>query len=157
MSYRKLSVCVVVLILTAVGVAVAGDGGTALGEPLQGATAVSLGDLLSKPEEFVGKSIRVEGRIDDVCSKAGCWVDIADDAAHKIRFKVQDGVIVFPTESKGKNVVAEGVFTKIEMTQDEAVSWAKHLAEERGEEFDAKTTEVVLAFYRIDGRGAVIH
>jgi hypothetical protein len=74
-----------------------------------------------------------------------------------MRFKVQDGVIVFPTESKGKNVVAEGIFTKIEMTRDEAVSWAKHQAEERGETFDAETTDVVLAFYRIDGRGAVIH
>lgn len=133
--------------------------GTVYGSGLQDdAIPVSIGDLLTDPGRWVDKRIRVEGTIADVCPKMGCWVDIAsaDGSAAPLRFKVQDGVIVFPVESKGRQIVAEGVFRRIEMDPEQALAYARHEAEERGEAFDLETKDVPTAFYRIDGEAAVV-
>jgi hypothetical protein len=88
----------------------------------------------------------------------GCWMDlVSDDKEHKIRVKVNDGEMVFPVEAKGSEAIAEGVVTKITMTKDEAVGYAKHLAEEKGQEFDVATAkDIPTVIYQIKGTGAVI-
>ena len=142
------------IVLLLVAPVLAGEG-KVMGKGLADFESVAVSELLGNPEKYVGKKVRVEGKIADVCPRMGCWIDIASKGGSEaIRFKVKDGVIVFPTEIKGKGVVAEGVFTKIEMTEEEALSWAKHLAEEKGEEFDADNAEIATAYYRIDGKGA---
>jgi len=35
--------------------------------------------LLTNPEQFVDQTIRVTGRVTDVCQKAACWMVIAED------------------------------------------------------------------------------
>ena len=65
--------------------------------------------ILAGPEAFSGKEVLVEGTIVDVCKKRGCWIKIAEEgAASPIMFKVTDGVMVFPVESKGSKVKAQG-------------------------------------------------
>ena len=49
-----------------------------------------------------------------------------------LRVKVTDGDIVFPLSGIGNNVVAEGIFTKLNLTEDQARNWKVHLAEEKG-------------------------
>jgi hypothetical protein len=118
--------------------------------------ALSISELLARPEEWVGRTIRVEGRIGDVCPRRGCWIDIQAADEQSIRFKVDDGVIVFPLEAKGKRVSAEGVLTRIELTREEAIGWARHLAEERGEPFDEASVGGPMTLYQIQGTGAVV-
>jgi hypothetical protein len=119
--------------------------------------SVSVAKLLDGPDEYIGKMVRVEGEITDVCPKMGCWIDIAGQSSKRpIRFKVEDGVIEFPVETKGQQVVAQGVFTKVEMTEAQALRWAQHLADERGEEFDPDTTDAPTTIYRIEGTGATV-
>ena len=79
------------------------------GDGVSDAATLSLAELLADPEVWVGKKVKVEGRITDVCPKMGCWIDIAS-GDRSIRFKVKDGVIVFDKADKGHEVVAEGVF-----------------------------------------------
>jgi hypothetical protein len=133
----------------------AGTEGKSFGKGLAGAQEVKVVELVANPEKYVGKTVRVEGVVVDVCEKRGCWMDIADGAkAAKVRIKVDDGVMVFPVEAKGSHAIAEGVFTKIEMTPDEAKAYAKHLAEEKGQALEANAAPTVL--YQIKGTGAVI-
>ena len=49
-----------------------------------------------------------------------------------LRVKVTDGEIVFPLSGIGRDVIAEGVFTKLNLTEDQAKNWKVHLAEEKG-------------------------
>jgi len=137
--------------------AAAGEGKT-YGEGVGRATAVKVADLVAHPEKYVGRSVRVEGVIIDVCEMRGCWMDLAGETkSEKVRIKVDDGVMVFPKEAKGSQAVAEGVFTKIDMKPDDALAYAKHLAEERGERFDsAAAKNVPTVLYQIRGTGAVI-
>ena len=100
------------------------------------------------------------GKIVYVCPMIGCWIEIKDsDSGQIIRVKVQDDVIIFPEDSKEKKVIVNGVFTKIEFTEDQAVKWKIHLAEEKGlklEESDVTLDSSDLIEYRIKGLGAKI-
>lgn len=131
--------------------------GQVLGRGVGKAELVAIGELTKSPAAYVGRTIRVEGVVTDVCPMAGCWIDLAGEAAGtQVHIKVDDGVIVFPKEAKGKQAAVEGVFTRIERTRDEALASAKHLAEERGEAFDPEKADIVLVTYQIKGTGAVI-
>ena len=70
--------------------------------------------LLSTPQAHVGKAVRVDGVVSQVCQAMGCWIEIADPALGRgIRFKARDGVIVFPKEATGRKVSAQGTFEEI--------------------------------------------
>jgi hypothetical protein len=139
-------------------VTLAQEEGTALGEPLAAKETVPIARLVAAPEDYVGATVQVAGIVTDVCSKAGCWIKLAavDDKDKQIRVKVEDGVIVFPMEAKGRHAVAEGVMTKKVLTLEQTVAYLQHQAEERGEEFDAESVTEPLTFYEIKGTGAVI-
>lgn len=137
--------------------AVAGEGKT-YGEPLTGSDTVAISELLSDPDSWVGKTVRVEGTVTGVCEKRGCWISLASDREfEELRIKAKDGVIVFPIESKGHRAVAEGVFTKMELTLEQTIARAKHHAEEHGEPYDPDEITEPLTLFQINVTGAVIH
>ena len=75
--------------------------------------ATPLAKVLESPEQYVGKTIRLDGVANAVCTGNGCWMAIATDGtpdAKSVRVKVEDGVIVIPVTAKGKKVSAQGVF-----------------------------------------------
>ena len=80
----------------------------------------------------------------------------SDREFEELRIKVEDGVIVFPMEAKGKRAVAEGTFTKIEMTMEQTLAYFEHHAEEHGEEFDPASVTEPRTYYQIHATGAVI-
>lgn len=125
------------------------------GVTLKETTKIS--DLIANADKYVGKTVKVEGLITDVCAKRGCWMMIASDKEFQsVRFKVEDGVIVIPMEAKGKKAVAEGTFTKIELTKEQALEHAKHMAEEQGKPFDPNSVTGPSTVYQLKGTGAVI-
>ncbi|HWM94291.1 MAG TPA: DUF4920 domain-containing protein [Thermoanaerobaculia bacterium] len=120
------------LILPAVCGAEVYGGGVKVPEP------TPIGKILADPDAYVGKTVRIEGKVLDVCPMKGCWMELAgEDGKESLKVKVDDGVIVFPVTSKGKLAVAEGTVEAIPMTKEQYVGWLEHLAEERGETFDA--------------------
>lgn len=127
------------------------------GSRMEGAQSVTIAELLASPESFVGKPVRIEGEITDVCPMRGCWIDVKDRKGEaSIRFKVTDGEIVFPVEAKGKPVQAEGIFAKIELDATQAESYRRHLAEELGRPYDPEAESGPMVVYRIDGVGATV-
>ena len=120
----------------------------------------SIPSLINNANQFLDKQIVTEGKIVDVCPMKGCWIEIKDfDSDQIIRVKVQDDVIIFPQDSKKKKVIVNGIFTKIEFTEDQAIKWKIHLAEEKGlklEESDVTLDSSDLIEYRIKGLGAKI-
>jgi hypothetical protein len=132
--------------------------GKSYGKPLTGSDTIEIGELLANPDQYLGKTVRVEGVITGVCEKRGCWMSLGSKGEdfQEIRIKVEDGVIVFPMEAKGKTAVAEGTLAKVEMTLEQTVAYKKHHAEEHGEEFDPAAVTEPLVYYQIKGTGAVI-
>jgi hypothetical protein len=142
------------IVLLAVGLTASA---TTYGKAPGAGDPVKLSEILSSPDKYVGKTVKVEGIITDVCAKRGCWMAIAGDKEFQsIRFKVDDGVIVIPIEAKGKKAIAEGTFTKIEMTKEQAIEHAKHLAEEQKRPFDPASVIGPTVTYQLTGTGAII-
>jgi len=127
-----------------------------LGKPLTIKDATPVATLVGSADQYVGKTVQVKGRITQVCQMMGCWMELANDTGQHVRIKVEDGVIEFPKDSAGKTAIAEGKFTKRELTREQAVAQAKEEAEETGRKFDASKVKGGVTLYQIEGTGAVI-
>ncbi len=128
------------------------------GKGVGGSQPVKVSELVANPDKYVGKPVKVEGIVTDVCAKRGCWMTVAGDKEFQtIRFKVDDGVIVIPMDAKGKKAVAEGTFSKLELTKEQALEYQKHMAEEGKKPFDPKSVTGPMTVYQLKGTGAVIN
>ena len=112
--------------------------------------------LLANPNAYKGKTIRVEGTVTDVCPKRGCWFELAGDKpGQKVRFKVTDGEMVFPMDSKGMYAVAQGQVAVKDMTLEETKQYAEYQAKEYGKPYDPASITQPMQNVRIDGTGAI--
>lgn len=148
---------VVILVFALAQFSFCGDSGKIYGKGISLKTVTKISDIMSNPDENVGKTFLVEGRIVDVCKKRGCWMEIAGDKEFQtLRIKVNDGEIVFPLSAKGRLAKVEGVFEKIELSAEQNEMMIKHQAEEQGAEIDSTCIYEATTIYRIKGIGAVI-
>jgi hypothetical protein len=121
---------------------------TRLGTGVTVKEATPIAALVERPQEFVGKTVRIDGVATAVCQEMGCWMAVASEAnsaGPTVRLKVEDGAIVFPVSAKGKKVSAQGTFQAVE-TAD-----AKEAAGEH-----AKHDPKASAAYQIKATGAII-
>ena len=144
--------------LAVLGLAVIAAETETYGTGVEVETSTPILEILADPDAYLGKTVRIDGTVLDVCPKKGCWIEVGSGEG-SIQVKVDDDVIVFPMATKGHIAAAEGKVEAIEMTRDRYIGWLAHLAEEKGEEFDAETAEVGDGPYRlirIRGTGARI-
>jgi len=129
------------------------DGPVQYGQPFHpDSELVSIEKLMADPEAFLGRMVRVKGKVDAVCPMKGCWLDLSKDG-RQVRVKVKDGEIVFDQKLVGQNVIAEGTVYKFDLSKEQAVGYFKHLAEEKGEEFDPDSVTEGTTIYQIGGLG----
>lgn len=150
---KKLNVVLMIIILTS---AVSFAQSEKYGKEIELEEKVLISEILASPQDYVGKTVLVEGEVTEVCAHAGCWMKLKSDKEGEIRIKVKDGEIVFPVEAKGSKALVEGTVYSIEFTQEEAVEYLKHMAEDAGKEFDESTVTGPMTIYQIRGLGAEI-
>ena len=127
------------------------------GRPVTLEETTKVSEILDSPEQYLGREVKVEGMIVEVCARRGCWMELAGDRQYeKIRIKVDDGVIVFPLSARGKKALVQGRVEAISMSLDEARRFYAHQAEEKGTAFDPSTVTGPVDFYQIRAAGAVI-
>ena len=108
-----------------------------LGKPIDVKETTSIKAIQSSPDKYLGKTVKIEGEITQVCQMAGCWMMVRDSSSSEpIMVKVDDGVIVFPKDGAGRKAVVQGQLEKV--------------ADEAQQEAGSKSP------YRIKGSGAVI-
>lgn len=147
---------VLVLLLSILTAAEAGSP-KKYGKPVTLKETTKISDILGNPAEYDGKRVLVQGAVVDVCKMRGCWIRLASDKEFEsVQFKVDDGVIVFPLDAKGKTALAEGVVSVTTFSREDLIEQGKHHAEETGAEFDSSTVTGPKTVVRIMGEGAVI-
>ena len=116
-----------------------------------------ISDINAKPDAFNGKTVKVRGAIVEVCEMKGCWIALASDKEfQQMRFKVDDGVIVFPLDAKGLTATVEGVVTITVETEADQLEHGKMMAEEMKKPFDPKTVKGPKTTIMIKGEAAEI-
>ena len=118
---------------------------------------VSIDEVLKNPKKYVGKAIAVRGKVTDVCPMKGCWMTLRGTANSSIKIKVEDDKIVIPKSAKGKTASAYGTLEALKLSQKKAIRHFRHLAEEKGENFDPSSIKGPLTIYQIQGRGGEIY
>ncbi len=128
-----------------------------LGKPIDVKTSTTIKELLSEPDKYVGKDVRIEGEIVDVCQNQGCFIHVKDaSSTESLLVKVNDGEIVFPKDSAGKKVIAQGRFEKQVQTKEQLVASTRHFAQEAGKTADTSKITEGKVTYRLKGQGAII-
>ena len=138
--------------------AVAAAEATVYGDGVDIAQATSIGEILADPGAYLGKTVLIEGGVLDVCPKKGCWIEIGEAEDH-IQLIVDDDVIVFPVDAKGRFAAAQGKVEAIELTREKYLGWLAHRAEVKGEAFDPESVDLgdlPFRIIRIRGSGARI-
>jgi hypothetical protein len=84
------------------------------GDKIGDSPVVALSDIMKDPEKYENKKIILEGTVDAVCQKKGCWMEVKpapDESGVRVTFK--DYGFFVPKDSKSLKVRAEG---KIKIT-----------------------------------------
>lgn len=126
---------------------------TTLGAGVTLAETTPIDQIAAKPADFEGRTVRVEGVVKAVCAHMGCWMSLSStDAADAptVRFKVEDGVIVFPVSAKGKRAAAQGAVERIGGGDAES-------KEAAAEHTKAEGAKAASASWQIRATGAVIY
>jgi len=105
---------------------------TLIGQDLQvpDSQTVAVKDVLADPAAFEGKTIRLAGKVHEVCQHKGCWVTLTDDGEKTVRVQFAcpaEGRFV-PADATGRRAVVEGKLEMIEISEETA----RHHKEEAG-------------------------
>jgi hypothetical protein len=106
---------------------------TSYGEPmkLEDDEAVPVGKVLANPAAYEGRYVRLVGNVNKVCTRKGCWLEMADENSGKplfVKFTCPVEGRLIPMAAVGKPVVVEGTVMVKEISESEA----RHLKEESG-------------------------
>lgn len=127
------------------------------GKALTLTQATKVSEIYASPEKFNGKRVMVEGPVVDVCAEMGCWLALGSDQEFQtIRFKVEDGVMVFPMSAKGMNARVEGVISVDVLTEAQQIAAGEEMAREKKTTFDPKKVKGPKTSIMIKGEGAVV-
>jgi hypothetical protein len=113
--------------------------------------------IYAAPESFNGKRVKVQGPIVQVCEMKGCWIELGSDKEFQtMRFKVDDGVIVFPITAKGLTATVEGVVSIETQTVEQQLEHGKEMEKEMNKPFDPKSVKGPKTVVMIKGEAAEI-
>jgi hypothetical protein len=100
--------------------------GPTLGQAFAGAPATSVAAMLAKPEEFVGKTVALQGNVSAMCEKRRRWLAITDDkTGQHVRVFTAPAFLV-PSGAVGRKAKVEGTVERLEVP----AAYAKHMAKE---------------------------
>jgi hypothetical protein len=78
-----------------------------------------LGDVVSRPDLHIDRTLLVKGRILDVCQNKGCWM-VLTDGESQMRIRFADYGFFVPKDSSGKDAYVEGRAAVEEISEKEA-------------------------------------
>jgi len=95
--------------------------------PDQG-TPLSLVELINNGEKYQDQEVLVATRIAKVCQKKGCFF-IATEGAATARISFKDYGFFIPTDAGSKDVLLLGIFSRTNVSEEEAEHFASDLGE----------------------------
>src|SRR6476660_144127 len=83
-----------------------------VGKPLTLKQPITVGDLMSKPDTYAGKTVQVKGKVTAVCEAMGCWVELVNEDGKHVKIDGHNASMELPKDCVGKTAVAEGTFVR---------------------------------------------
>jgi hypothetical protein len=151
---RAITIVAAVLVCASVGLSA---GVKKYGKDLTLKETTKVSAIYAQPDKYNGKKVKVQGPIVAVCEMKGCWIELGSDKEFQtIRFKVDDGVIVFPMTAKGLTATVEGVVSIETLSVEQQLAQGKEMEKEMSKPFDAKTVKGPKTVIMIKGEAAEV-
>jgi hypothetical protein len=81
---------------------------------------------LKEPAKYADRVVVVEGVVERVCQKQGCWMELAPEkGARGVRVAMKDHAFFVPFNSAGLRARAEGTFEVKTLTREDADHYEK--------------------------------
>ena len=124
----------IVLMLCAGSIALAESPATTSGPVKVGAAittkkATDIARLVKDPKKYVGRTVRIEGTVKNVCQGAGCWVEVTSGKGVTFLAKSLDESVLLPKDCAGRKIMVQGVVTMLPAKGAEAHQHAEPVAE----------------------------
>ncbi|GIX40032.1 MAG: hypothetical protein KatS3mg128_1081 [Silanimonas sp.] len=115
------------------------------GAPMPEGRPLAAGALLAEAEAHAGQTLKVEGRITEVCQAKGCWVMLDAGNGAGIRVKTAHRFFL-PKDARGTAVV-HGEFKAVELSEAQAAHFAEdgNTAAKPGREWQIVATSIVVS------------
>jgi len=101
--------------------------GMTFGEKTTAKNAVDINDIEKKVTTEEPTTIKIKGKVTDVCTMEGCWLKM-ETANGKMMIKMKDHAFLVPVDINGKEIVVDGV-ASMKLT---SVKELQHYAEDAG-------------------------
>ncbi|MBM74772.1 MAG: hypothetical protein CMK59_05180 [Proteobacteria bacterium] len=98
------------------------------GSPFTLDEIIPASQLLNAPTEYVGKNIRIEGKVSDVCQKMGCWLVISDENKH-MRITTKNHGFFVNKQGAGSQCEIEGEVISREIDPDRTAHFESESAD----------------------------
>ncbi len=90
------------------------------------APVLKLSDVLKEPSKYAGRYVVVEGVVERVCQKQGCWMELAPErGARGVRVAMRDHAFFVPFNAAGLRARAEGTLAVKTPTKEDADHFEK--------------------------------
>lgn len=151
---RSATFIMAVTLCLTVGLSAAGQ---KFGKALTVKDTTKISDIYANPDKYKDTRVRVQGPIVDVCTERGCWIEIGSDKAYQsLRFKVDDGVIVFPVSARGLQATAEGIVSVATLSVEDQIAQGMEMAKEMKKPFDPASIKGPKTSIMLKGDGAEV-
>lgn len=68
-----------------------------------------LADLMASPDQYVGKTVLIEGHVTGRCAHSGCWISLdTGDPENRLIVRTEDESFVFAADCVDKDVLVQG-------------------------------------------------
>ncbi|MCB2198010.1 DUF4920 domain-containing protein [bacterium] len=67
-----------------------------------------LGDVVTSPDQFVGKTVLIEGHVTGRCGGSGCWVSLDTEGDKDLIIRTADESFIFPAECVDQDIQVQG-------------------------------------------------
>ena len=91
--------------------------------------ATDIARLARDPKPYVGRTVRIEGTVKNVCQGAGCWVEVASSKGLTFMAKSLDESVLLPKDCAGRRIMVQGIVTMLPAKEAEAHQHAEPVAE----------------------------
>ena len=106
-------------LLMCLGSTVAAEPAVKPDEPLRVGAAITvkkstdIDRLARNPKRYLGRTVRIEGVVKNVCQGMGCWVEVASAKGGSFLAKSLDESVLLPKDCVGRRIVVQGAVTAL--------------------------------------------
>lgn len=124
--------------------AVLADGARQFGAALSDRPETGLAAIAAAPASFDGQTVRTAGRIERVCQRMGCWMELSAEGTQPVRVPMAGHSFFLPRDVAGHEATIEGSVHVTALSPEVRAHLASEGAVATADELSIEATSVVV-------------